>query len=368
MVTINKTRITNHQLFSLTANYSCGTSIIVVSASLAGIAKQDAWICTILTPLFGLFFVWMYYYLASLYPNKSYVDIICSVFGKWCGSFISAAFVFICLLDVPQITWYVGNFIKTQSLINTPIYAVNTIIIIALVIGALYGIEAIARASEIFVYIVSFMFILSLMLVSPNAKFENLLPVLEKGITPALKGSVLLSSYNTWPLIVLNMIYPLNVSNIKNARKPLFIGYLWGSFIILMYNIMSILVLGSNIAANSAFPTYLLAKEINFGIVFTRMEAIISSSWIITLFFKALLYFYGGIIGISQLLGLKDYRKIVLPLGLISIVLSNIVYPNSIYEAEWDGTTWVLWIGTFAVVLPIVILIISIIKNKMRVK
>ncbi|NMM63738.1 endospore germination permease [Clostridium sp. P21] len=365
---MNKTRITSHQLFALTVNYSCGTSIIVVSASLAGIAKQDAWICTILTPLFGLFFVWIYYYLASLYPNKSYVDIICSVFGKWCGSFISAAFVFICLLDVPQIIWYVGNFITTQSLINTPIYVVNTVIIIAVVIGVLYGIEAIARASEIFIYIVSFMLILAFILVSPNAKFQNVLPVLEKGIIPVLKGAVLLSSYTTWSLIVLNMIYPLNVSNVKDIRKPLFIGYLWGSFIIFMCNSMSILVLGSNIAANLSFPTYALAKEINVGIVFTRMEAIISASWIITLFFKALLYFYGGTIGVSQLLGLKDYKKIVLPLGLISTVFSNIVYPNSTYEAKWDSTTWVLLIGTFAVVLPIVILTIHAIKNKMRIK
>lgn len=365
---MDKVRITSHQLIALTANYACGTSIIIVSAGLAGIAKQDAWICAILTPSFGLFFIWMYNYIAVLYPGKSYVDIIYAVFGKIFGSFISAVFVFFCLLDVPQITWYVGNFITTQSLVNTPIYAINTIILIALVMGLLYGIEAIAHASEIFAYVVTFMLILGLMMVSPNAKVENLLPVFEKGVTPVLKGAILLSSYTTWPLIIFNMIYPLNVKNMNGARKSLFIGYLWGSFIIFMCNGMSILVLGSDTAANLAFPTYVLAKEINVGVVFTRMEAIISAAWIITLFFKALLYFYGGVIGISQLLGLKDYKRIVLPLGLIFVVFSNVVYPNSTYEAEWDSTTWVLWIGTFAVVLPIIILIISIIKNKMRVK
>lgn len=131
---MDKTRITSHQLFAMTANYSCGTSIIIASASLAGIAKQDAWICTILTPIFGVFFLWMYHYLASLYPDKSYIDVIYCVFGKWIGGFISIAFVFACLLNVPQIIWYVGNFITTQSLINTPAYAVNTVILVALVI------------------------------------------------------------------------------------------------------------------------------------------------------------------------------------------------------------------------------------------
>lgn len=359
---MENTKITSHQLFAMTAIYSCGTSIIIVSAGLAGLAKQDAWISSIITIFFGLFFVWMYAYLGSLYPDKSYIDIIRLVFGKLLGNVISAAFVFICLLDVPQITWYVGNFVRSQYLNETPINSIYALMIIALVIALLFGIEAIARSSEFFILIVSFMIILMVIMVSPNAKVDNILPVLEKGIVPVLKGSLLLSSYMTWPLIVLNMIYPSHFNHIKNARKSLFLGYLWGSTIIFFCNIMAILVLGSSIAASSQYPTYLLAKQINFGMVFNRVEAIVSVTWIVTCFFKTLIYFYAGVIGLSQLLGLKDYRKIVLPLGLIALVFVDVVYPNGNYEAEWDSTVWILWIGTFGVILPIVLLVVSRIK------
>jgi spore germination protein KB len=279
------------------------------------------------------------------------------------GNFIAVAFVFICLLDVPQVTWYVGNFITTQYLTEIPMYVINAVTIITLTIALLYGIEAIARSAEIFIYIMSFMIILTLVMVCPNADVRNILPVLEKGMTPVLKGSILLSSYTTWPIIVLNMVYPLHTGNIKSPYKPLLLGYLWASAIIFICNIMSILVLGSNVAAQEQFPTYMLAKEINLGTIFTRFEAIIAGAWIISLFFKAALYFYGAVMGISQVLGLKDYKKIVLPLGLISIVFSDIVYPNGNYEAQWDSTTWIVWIATFAVILPMVILSITAIKK-----
>lgn len=355
---MKKTKITNHQLFALTVSQVCGTSIIIVSAGLAGIAKQDAWISVLLTPVFGMFFIWMYSYLGSLYPDKSYVEVICSVFGKWIGGFIAGVFIFLCLLDVPQITWYVGNFIVLEHLRRTPIYVINAVMTIALVIALLYGIEAISRSFEILVYIVSFLLLLSFILVSPNIQINNVLPVLEKGIIPVLKGSFLLSSYTTWPVIVLNMIYPSHFDNIRISRKALFLGYIWASIIIFLSTVMSILVLGSSVSARSQFPIYILVREINIGIIFTRMEAIISGVWIITLFSKTVIYFYGGVIGFSQLIGLKDYKKIILPLGLICLVYSDIVYKDAMYEAEWDSVTWVPWIATFAIVLPIVLIII----------
>lgn len=365
---MEKFKLTTHQLFAMTANYTCGTSIIIVSASLAGIAKQDAWISAMTTPIFGLFFIWLYYSIGKEYQNKTYIDIIYSVFGKWIGSIISIGFVFICLLDVPQITWYVGSFMTSQYLITTPKYIIYVVIIIALAIALLYGIETIARSSEIFIYIVTLMLIFTFIMASPNAKIENLMPILENGMLPVLKGSLLLVSYTTWPIIIFNMVQQINISDGKSTFKPLIYGYLLGSIIIFLCTLMSILVLGSIISSRYQYPVYLLAKEINIGTFFTRLEAIITGAWIITLFFKILMYFYAGIIGLSQLLGIKEYRKIVLPLSLILLVYSDVVYTDSIYEAEWDSSTWILFIATFAVILPIVILIITKIKKiiKMR--
>lgn len=360
---MNKTKISDHQLFALVLNFTMGTTIIAASSGVTALAKQDAWISALITPIIGLPFIWMYYYMGKLYPDKTLVEMICSVFGKWFGWIIAAAFVlFVCFLDVAQVASYIGTFMKTEYMTETPLYALNTLLLIGVSIGLLYGLEAIARSAEVFLYIAVVIIVLTILLDLPNTHTNNLLPVLENGITPVMKGSLYLSSYMTWPLIIINMIYPLNSSNTVKARNSLLLGYLFGAGINFLCTIMSILVLGSVITARSQYPTYLLAKEIDINTI-TRIEGFISFAWILTEFVKILLYFYAGAIGLCQLLGLKDYKKIVLPLALVILILSGIVYPSAAYQMKWDSTTWIPFIGSFGAVLPILILIVSIIKN-----
>lgn len=360
---MNNTKITSHQLFALTTNCMCGSSIIIISAGIAGIAKQDAWMSALLAPIFGLIEIWMITFLGSLFPNMTYVEIILQVLGKWIGWIVAAGFVCLCIITVPELPWYLGNFITIQTMPETPEYVINAVIVIAIVIAVLYGIETIARASEIFMYFVSFMFIVAMILVLPNAKIEHILPMFDKGISPILRGSFLLSSFLTFPSILLLMVYPANVDNILEAKKSLYRGYLWAGFLIFVSTIVSILVLGSKINSNSQYPIYLLAKEINLAIIFTRLEFIIAGIWIVTLFTRGIMYFYSSVIGISQLLRLKDHKKIVLPLGLITLVMSEVVFPDSIYEANWDTFIWPQYIITFGFILPIVLILVVLIKK-----
>lgn len=363
---MKKLEITNHQMWALVALYTCGTTILVVSAALASFSKQDAWIAVIVTAIIGLFFIWMYVHLGSLYPDKSFIEIIWYVFGKWMGSAIVIMFLFFCLVNVSQVVSYINGFMTTQFLPRTSTNAVAILLVSVIIIALLYGIEAIARSAEIFIYFISFTFLLSMVLVAPNAQIDNLLPILEKGVVPVFKGVFQLSSFITWPVVLVMMIYPLNSSNTKKAGKSIFTGYLWACFLIFISNTMSIMVLGTTIASSTIYPTYLLAKEIHIGTILTRVEGVIASVWIITVFYRAVMYFYGFVIGLSKLIGIKDYRRIVIPFGLIIIILSNVVYPNYAYEAKYDGTTWVLYSLTFGGVLPVALLVGGFIKKKLE--
>lgn len=363
---MNRTKISNFQLFALTANFSIGTTIIMISSGIVELAKQDAWISAIITPVFGLPFIWMYYYLGKLYPGKTLVDMLFAVFGKWIGWIITFFFaVFICFLSVEQVVSYVGSFKQTQVMTETPLYALFLLFVIALVIGLLYGLEAIARSSEFFFYVIAILIIFAMLMSIPNIHPNNLLPVFENGIVPILKGSLRLSSFLIWPCIVLTMIYPASTDHTLKTRNALFSGFLWASIINFLCIIMPLLVLGSTITARCEYPTYYMAKEINIGI-FSRIEAVVSLSWILSEFIRSLLYFYAGAICISRLFNLKDYKRIVLPLGLVILVFSGIVYPDATYQTKWDSTIWIPHIAMFGAIIPIIIIIISIIKRRMR--
>ncbi|UNC91987.1 GerAB/ArcD/ProY family transporter [Candidatus Contubernalis alkaliaceticus] len=360
---MNNIKITDHQLFSLTANGAIGGAVIVIGATLAGIAKQDAWITALITPLFGIPVIWVYWYLGSQHPNMTFVEIIKRILGKWIGFIAAACFVFLCLQIAAHLPWYIGNFITIQVMPETPAYAINFLFVAAFMIALLYGIETIARASEMFIYFVSFLFFLAMILVLPNANIENLQPVLENGVIPILKGSVFLSSFITFPLITLMMIFPVNINDMQQAKKALFKGYLFAGLIIFITILMSILILGAVMTAKSQFPTYMLAKEINVGIVFSRLEFIITALWLFTQFIIGLLFFYAGVIGLSQLLGLKDYKKIVIPLSLIILVMTEVVFPDTVYQVNWVNTVWVPYIITYGLILPVLLLLVFLIKK-----
>lgn len=362
---MHKIKLTDHQLFSLSACGAIGGSIIVIASSMAAVAKQDAWIGVLFSTLFSLPLLWIYWYLGSQYPEETFVGIIKKVFGKWIGTFFAASYVFLCFNLSFHIPWYIGNYLTTQVMPETPDFAINTLFLAAVVVTVLYGIEAIARFSEITIYFVLILFFSAIVLVSPNASIENIFPIFEKGIVPSLKSSALLSCFTIYPLITVLMIYPVNIQNIKNAKKQFFKGFLWCNFLIFTAIFMCILVLGSTVTANYQYPTYLLAKQINIGTILSRVEFLITVTWFATEFVIGVLFFYACVMGISELLGLKAPKKIVIPLGLMVLVLSEVVFPDVMYQINWVNMVWIPYSTTHGLILPILLFVIFQIKKKL---
>ncbi len=360
---MDKIKITNHQLFAFTASFICGSTFLAISASVASLAKQDSWISMLVVVVFGLLEIWLICFLWGRYPGMTYVEMIKQVFGKYIGSIISIGFVFFCLLTESEIIAYMGEFISIQAMPETPQIIINIVFVITVSIGLLYGLEAIVRSYEVLIYLASFLFFLSMILVIPNARIENLQPVFEKGIAPILKASFLSCSFIEFPSIIFLMIFPINADNTIEAKKSFIKGFLWGCLLVFISILVSLLVLGSTIAANLQYPVYILAKVIDIGVIFTRLEFIIAAVWIIMLLARGMLYFYAGLIGFAQLLKLKDHKKVILPLALIIVVLSVVVYPNIIYRSNWDTFVWPPYAATFGVILPIVMVFIYAIKK-----
>jgi spore germination protein KB len=94
-----------------------------------------------------------------------------------------------------------------------------------------------------------------------------------------------------------------------------------------------------------------------------RMEAAIATLWIITIFYKIVIYFYGAILGLAQTLNLQDYRPLTLPMAMILIVISLIIYPNVVYANTWNSTTWIPFVLTFGLFLPLLLLIVAVLRK-----
>lgn len=240
----------------------------------------------------------------------------------------------------------------------------NILFVIVLAVALLYGLEAMFRATEIFFILTFPLYIIAMLMLTPKIKPDNLLPMLENGIIPVVKGSVPLMGFTVLPLIYLNMVFPVNMGNLKEAKKSMLKGYFLGIITVFIGIIMCILVLGSNLTANLRYPLFTLTREINIGTIFTRLEPLIVFVWLVTGFIAAYLYLYAAVVGLSQLFKLKEHKKIILPLLLLVTVYSGSIYKNVPYEISWDSYVWPPSIFTFGFILPVVLLITSLIKNR----
>jgi len=159
------------------------------------------------------------------------------------------------------------------------------------------------------------------------------------------------------------MVFPAHVNNPKEMRKAFFIGHFIGGLIMVIIITLSIFVLGSFHTARYLYPSYELARRENIGNFLERIEAILAIMWLFSLYTKISLYFYATVLGLGQMLKLKDCRPLTFPVGMMIVVLSVVVYPNVAYQQKWDTLTWVPYIVTMGFFYPILLLGVAILRK-----
>jgi len=357
-------KIDSNQFLVLVIFFTIGTGILEVPSVLAAETKQDAWITAIIGTVIGFLVIWFFTTLGLWFPQLSYVQINELVYGKWIGKAVSVLFVIMSFIYSSTLLFQSGNFLNTHIMPNTPMSALNILMAGVLVMGVYLGLETIARSAEIFGAIFFITFIVFIALILPDIQLDNIKPVFEAETKTMIKSSIFLVLMSSGNAIVLLMIFPAFVNDIKQAKKSFLLGNLIGGLIIILITFFCVSALGAAKTANEIYPTYELAKRISVGNFIERIEEIMALLWILSLYFKLILYFYATILAIAQILNLKDYRPLIMPLGIIATVLSLVVYPDIIYKQEWDNTTGNSLTLVVGIILPLLLAIVYGIRRK----
>ncbi|GIO04821.1 germination protein [Brevibacillus reuszeri] len=361
---VTETKISVRQFGMLVTLFSIGTPILIIPAGLASLAKQDAWLAAVLGVGLGLLITGLYCALGSLFPAKSLVEMNELVLGKWIGKTISITFVFFNLVTAAELLFFVGNFLTTQIMPETPIQSINIIFACVVLMGVRLGIETLARSAEMLFPLFFVLFLILAIFVSPQIKWENIQPVLETDMNVLFKAVIFFTSVFSISPVALLMIFPASVDRLKEARKAFLTGTLIGGVVLIIIIALAILVLGAETTARQMYPSYALAKKINVGSFLQRIEIVMAGMWFITIFFRVSCYFYASVIGLAQTLNLKDYRFLVLPLGILMIILSLIVHPNIVHSEEYNKHEWITYAATYGLLLPLLLLGVNAFRKK----
>ncbi|AJS58882.1 GerAB/ArcD/ProY family transporter [Paenibacillus sp. IHBB 10380] len=358
-------KISIRQFTVLVMLITIGDSILVLPSIAAFEAKQDAWISSLIGLAVGLLVVYIFSMVGKLYPHLTLVQSIQEIFGKWFGTFVSLMFLFYTFLSVVAHTRETGDFVTSVMMQETPTQAIQILFVCIVIMAVRLGLEVIGRTGEIFLPWIIFFFLILVILLSPQAEFEKLQPILENGIKPVFHGSLSCIAFPFMELVVFLMIFPY-VNQPQQIRKGFLQGALLGGIVLIIIITVSILVLGADHTARSMYPTYSLARRVTVGRFFERVEAILALMWTLTIFMKVSLFFYTFNLGLAQLLKLKEYRMLTLPVGLLLIVLTPVISPSITYYNKVLSKYWPYFDLTFALLLPLLLLVVYFIRAKFK--
>lgn len=362
-----KVRISTFQLSLLTILFTAGTTFLVIPSSMAAEAKQDAWLSSLLSIVICTGLAYFFIVCSKAMGRKNYIQYLEDVYGKVLGKIISLLYVFFSFISLAALLSYFGFFTTTQILIDTPIKILHIMLATLVILIVRAGLEVIVRTGELLIPWIFLLLIILIIFLLPEINFERLSPINETSPINHAKAILNFVSIAGFPLVVFLMIFPKHIGR-PHVKWSFIAGSIIGTGAVSVIILLCILVLGAPTTARQLYPSYVLAKTVSLFDIIERIEALMAGIWILLIFFKTAIYFYVCVIGLAQILEVRTYRFLVIPMGFLAIVFSSVIYPNIEYMIHWDSTYWTPYATIMGFIIPLITLLIDKIKTQFNSK
>lgn len=355
-------RISSWQFFMLIMGFLVGTSTLIMPV---GPAKQDSWISHLLAGALGVAAAYFYASLGRRFPNETPMQYAPRILGKWLGSVFNFMFL-----------WYAFHLAALLLLNFSELYVVAIMVTTPLIvfIGVMAalagwavrsGLEIIARLAELLtpLILISIIVLNILTLATPGlARWENLLPVMAEGLLPIVRGIWPAFAFPFAEAVFLLVIIPFLISPRQNHRP-----FIWAVVVVglILASVMArnIVVLGAKEAARVNFPSLTTIQLINIGDFLQRLDPLIIFIWTFAVFIKLSVVLYVLTLGTAQVLGLADYRPLVLPFALLLTFFAPSVYEHFQQMLRFASRTWPFYFFPGYFLYPVVLWLVAKIRG-----
>jgi spore germination protein KB len=342
-------------LFTIIGAFLIGSTVIITPS--AG-AKQNAWIAFLIGMAGGVLLLCIYVAIVKLNPLKTWVEILKEHFGKIAGSILAGFYIWYFIHLATLVLRNFGEYFIVINYTETPLVFVNLFFMLVIIYVAKLGVEVIGRISEVFLVILTVNVVLVFFLLLGMLDVENLKPVLEEGIQPILKSSFSIMTFPFGESVVLLMIFPY-VNKQQKVFKTSIYSFLFVGFIFLLTITRNLMILGADMAARDVFPSHIVYRLIPE----LDLDPIIDINFIMAGVVKVSLCLYSAVTGLKYLFGLNHYKSLVVPVAAFILPLSVWIYGSLPEMVEWATDIWPIYSIPFQIIIPVIILIISKIKQ-----
>ena len=326
--------------------------------------NQDVWISELLSIPVHLLLSVPIYLLWKRFPTQSFIEYSQTILGKAIGKIIGLIYVLYFLHALCMFLYQWSAFLTIAIMPETPVLFILVFLLPFCVYAVLKGIEVISRLAEFFAPFVFGGLIVIFLLLSKDMDLKVFTPFMEKGFPSILMGSLVIS-LRTSEILILAMLLPyLEVSKEKVKYVFLF-SYLILAFFWLILTTIVLASLGLDLTRILQFSYFAAVRLINVGEFIERIESIHFAVWILSGYLKIILYYYVIVVGLSQIVSLKNYKLIVIPILTIILPLSLVLQSNIADLNEFLSYKVEPWFNLlFILFIPSILLIIAVLRNQ----
>ena len=254
-----------------------------------------------------------------------------------------------------------GNFYVNFLMPDTP-FIFFLIVFTAICAYAVWkGIEVLARVNPLFVIAAFIILISTFLLLINKMDFSNFLPVLEIPLIKFVHGTHIMSAIPFAELVVF-LVIMASLNDNRHTVKNTLIGLILGGLSLFIIAVRNTAVLGP-MGGILTSPSFQAARLIDMGNVFTRMDILIGIVQTTALFLKCSLFYYALVVSLSQLLNLKSYTPLIIPIAGIEVIIAATVYQSQIEHAAISVNAGIIYLVPLLYVFPPLSLLIAQIRG-----
>jgi spore germination protein KB len=340
--------ISSKQAIALIVAFILDGSIIFQTAPEAG---RNVWISILIALVLSFISYTVYCIIQMSYPGKDLYEICQISLGKVVGNIVSVLYIWY-FIHLGALTLRdFGEFMSVLTMPETP----QTVIMVISTLISVYmvkkGIEVIGRfALPATIFSLINIGLLAFMLI-PRIDIKNVLPILGEGISPVMEGAW---TAFTFPFgeCVLFLTVLSNLNDYRQTKKAYYAGLICGGALVLIEGFYEIAILGEAVYRSLYFPSYAALSRIRIGEFIQRLEIAAGINLNVFGIIKISLCLYAASMGISRMLDIKDYKVLALPVGLIMLNLSNILYTNIMELVSWTAKVYKYYALPFQIFFP----------------
>lgn len=361
---VKNERISERELTFIMANLLSVKAIFSFPRSLFEFGANAAWAEVVFIFLIALTALEISFLAYRQTGKKSIIDIAGKIGGKPLKIAVSGIVILVLSINFSAQLGIFSRSVKLILLPKTDIEYIMILLAFTIYIGQKRGLSAIAAVNAIFFPICLIFLGFIVVFLYKTYDMNNLFPIFGNGIADIFEGGIKsISCFGD--ILAVNLLLPhlkdIDVPK-KSGRKALIIAF----FTILSICLCYALCYPYPMTKEYLLPVYQLSKLIRAGEYFQRFEAFFEFVWEISLLLYSAIYAFLICETASKAFNLNDRNAI--SLSIIAILAMIAAEPSAITENLKVTHLLTLWSAPWAYLLPIIIPIIYMKKERKKEK